>query len=132
MTTDPIANLLTSIRNAYLARRNTASVPYSRMKADICRILADCHYIKSAATSEASASKKTIEIELNYLPTGAPSLTNLKRLSTPSVRRYSRKNQYPRALSGAGIIIVSTSKGLMTDKQARAAGLGGEIICQVW
>lgn len=130
--TDPISDLLTAVRNAYLAKKDVAVISHSNIKANICQILTDTHYIKSFKVTSIDKTKKNLEMTMNYLPSGSPILTGIKKISKPSVRRFSKKGEFPRSLSGAGISIISTSKGIMTDKQARAAGLGGEVICQVW
>ena len=129
--TDPIANLLTVIRNAYLAKRDTASVPYSKILENLCKIIAGNHYIKSFTVTGEGPSKK-ITLEMIYLPSGKGVLSGIKRVSHPSVRNYVAATDINRSLSGSGIAIISTSKGLMTHREARTAGLGGEVICQVW
>lgn len=127
---DPIANLLTIIRNAYLAKKAKISAPYSIIKEEIVKILHETGYLGDYQVVGEGAKKK-IEAELVYIKNKAI-LTHIRRISSPSVREYAKAGQIPLALNGQGRVILSTSKGLMTDKQARKAGIGGEIICQVW
>jgi small subunit ribosomal protein S8 len=129
---DPIANLLTSIRNGYLARKSTIVIPHSKNIASICDILVKHQFIKTFTIKELDKIKKNIEIELEYLPGQKPVLSGIKRLSRPSVRLYASKNKLPRPVSKVTLSIISTSQGIMSDKDARAKGLGGELICQVW
>lgn len=127
---DPIANLLTIIRNAYMAKKANISVSHSAIKEGIVKILHETGYLGDYKVTGEGA-KKTIEAELVYIKRN-PILTHIRRISTPSVREYAKAGQIPLALNGKGRVILSTSKGLMTDKEARKAGIGGEIICQVW
>jgi small subunit ribosomal protein S8 len=129
---DPIANLLTSIRNGYLAKKATTIVPHSKVVVSICDILTKRQFIKSYTVKEIDKTKKTLEIELEYLPGLKPVLSGIKRLSRPSVRLYAGKNKLPYPVSKVTLSIISTSQGIMSDKDARAKGLGGELICQVW
>lgn len=129
---DPIANLLTSIRNGYLAKKASTSVPHSKIVAGICDILAKHQFIKTHTLKEVDKTKKIIEIELEYLPGLIPVLSGIKRLSRPSVRLYAGKNKLPRPMSKVTLSIISTSQGIMSGKDARSKGLGGELICQVW
>jgi small subunit ribosomal protein S8 len=127
---DPIANLLTIIRNAYLARKQEVKVPYSKIKESIVSILSKTGFIGDFVI-EGEAAKKIIKAQLIYIKQ-QPILTHVRRVSSPSVRHYAKNGQIPLALNGRGLVILTTSKGLMTDKEARKAGIGGEIICQVW
>jgi small subunit ribosomal protein S8 len=127
---DPIANLLTIIRNAYLARKVEVSVPHSRIKEDLSHLLAEAGFVGSVEV-EGETPRKSIKITLVYND-GLPALTKIHRISKPSVRVYAKAGKIPLALSGRGLTILSTSSGLMTDRVARASGLGGEVICQVW
>lgn len=127
---DPIANLLTIIRNAYMARKAQINVPYSKIKENIVSILSKTGYVGDFAIVGEGA-KKTLQVELIYLKQ-KPILTHVSRISTPSVRHYAKNGQIPLAINGRGLVILTTSKGLMTDKEARKAGIGGEVICQVW
>lgn len=124
---DPIADFLTAIRNGYLAKKETVSVGKSKMRSALANILAKQGFILSAEDTD-----HEIKLTLHYLPDGQPVLTHIKRISKPGVRRYSGADLIPTALSGAGISILSTSAGLLTDREARAKRLGGEVICQLW
>lgn len=133
MVTDPIADTLTRIKNAYLAHHQVVEIPYSKIREKISKILAKKDYLKSAKVKSVDRQTKFKQIvcELSYKD-GKPSLTDLERVSKPGKRVYSHWKQIPRTLSGYGITIISTSKGMMTDKEARKKKLGGEIICKVW
>jgi small subunit ribosomal protein S8 len=127
---DPIANLLTSIRNAYMSRNDRTEAPHSKTKEEILRVLKETGFISDFKTTTKN-NHKVLEITLSYIPSGDPILTSIKRVSRPSVRIYADKNSLPFVLSGKGIAIISTSKGIMTESQARSSKLGGEIICTV-
>ncbi|RMF84073.1 MAG: 30S ribosomal protein S8 [Nitrospirae bacterium] len=131
--TDPIADLLTRIRNAVRANHETVRVPHSRLKEGIVRILEAEGYIAAFAVSGEGA-KREIEITLkpSEVETGENPIHGLERVSRPGRRVYAGVAELPRVLNGLGIAIVSTSKGLMTDRQARRAHLGGEVVCNVW
>ena len=133
MEAESFADMLTRIKNAYLARHQTVEIPYSKIKEKIGKILVKNGYLKSAKIKSVNRRTKFKQIpyELGYQDS-KPALQDLKRVSKPGKRVYTRWNQIPRALSGYGITIVSTSKGIMTDKEARKKKLGGEIICQVY
>ena len=124
---DPIADFLTAIRNGYLAKKETISVRKSKMKSALAGILVKQGFLLSAQDVE-----HEIKLTLHYLPDGQPILTHIKRISKPGVRRYVGADSIPGALSGAGITILSTPAGILTDKEARTKRLGGEIICQLW
>lgn len=126
---DPIADFLTTIRNGYLAKKETVAVPYGKTKKALADILVSRGFIKAV---EKSKDGKILSLDLHYLPQGLPVLTEIKRISKPGVRRYVTADALPRTLSGSGLTIISTTKGLMTDKDARTAHLGGEVICQIW
>lgn len=127
---DPIADFLTIIRNAYLARRGSVVAPHSRIKADLAKILSEVGFVGEVKI-EGNVPHKTIKIELLYHDS-LPSLSHVKRVSRPSVRVYAKAGKIPLALSGRGVTILSTSRGLMIDRKARKEGLGGEVICQLW
>lgn len=127
---DPIADLLTRIRNAQMAKLPTVAAPSSKIKVAICRVLQDEGYISSYAVAE-DGSKATLTIELKYFE-GKPVVEEIIRSSRPGRRLYKGKEDLPTNRQGLGVVIVSTNKGLMTDKQARAAGIGGEILCTVF
>ncbi|MCD7905904.1 MAG: 30S ribosomal protein S8 [Clostridiales bacterium] len=129
---DPIADMLTRIRNANTAKRNTVDVPSSKIKASIAEILTDEGYIKGYEIIE-DGVKKTIKITLKY---GADKnekvISGIKRISKPGLRVYAPADKMPKVLNGLGIAIVSTNKGVITDKEARKQGVGGEVLAYVW
>jgi small subunit ribosomal protein S8 len=127
---DPIADLLTRIRNAQMAKLPVVVAPSSKIKLAICRVLQDEGYISSYSTEE-EGSKTTLTINLKYYE-GKPVVEEIKRASRPGRRIYKGTEDLPINRKGLGIVIVSTNKGLMTDKQARAAGIGGEVLCTVF
>jgi small subunit ribosomal protein S8 len=131
MVTDPIADYLTRIRNASMARHKVVEIPASKIKKEITKILFDKGYILNYKFED-ETFPKTIKIALKYHPlTKEPAMTNIKRVSTPGLRKYVGVENMPRVLNGLGIAILSTSKGLMTDKEARALNIGGEVSCYI-
>lgn len=131
MNADPIADMLTRIRNANALRYESVSMPYSKMKASIASILKKEGYILDAV-NEGEGAKKTLTIVLKYGPNGEKVITGLKRISKPGLRVNVECSKLPRVLKGLGIAIVSTSKGILTDAEARKAGVGGEVLCYVY
>ncbi len=129
--TDPIADLLTRIRNANSAKHDTVEVPASNTKKAICKILLDEGYIKDMKVEDTN-HQGTIVITLKYGEKKTRVIQGLKRISKPGLRIYAGAQELPRVMRGLGIAIVSTSKGIMTDKQARKAGVGGEVLAFVW
>ena len=129
--TDPIADMLTRIRNANSARHDTVDVPASNMKKSIAQILLDEGYIK-AYTVVDNGNQGTIHITLKYLAKKQPVISGLRRVSKPGLRIYAGAEELPKVLKGLGIAIVSTSKGVMTDKKARENHIGGEVLAFVW
>lgn len=129
--TDPIADLLTRIRNANVAFHETLDVPASKMKLSLAEILKSEGYIRDYV-SIADNKQGILRLHLKYGPNKERVVTGLKRISRPGLRVYARKDEVPRVLGGLGIAVLSTSRGLMTDKQAREADIGGEVICYVW
>ena len=129
--TDPIADMLTRIRNANNAKHDTVDVPASNMKKAIAQILLDEGYIKSFQLMD-DGTQGVIRITLKYGPGKEKVLTGLRRVSRPGLRVYAGASEMPKVLRGLGIAIVSTSKGVMTDKAARAAHVGGEVLAFVW
>ena len=127
---DPIADMLTRIRNAGKASKKTVSMPNAKMKAAIAKVLKEEGYITDFAV-EGDGAIKTLVIKLKYFQ-GQPVIEMLKRESTPGLRIYAEKDNLPSINGGLGIALISTSKGVMTDKAARAAGIGGEVICSVF
>ncbi len=130
--TDPIADMLTRIRNGLGAEHETVEVPASKIKIEIARILKQEGYITDYTVTGDTAKEKVITIELKYGPEKQKVITGLKRISKPGLRVYAKGNDVPRVLNGLGIAIISTSKGLMTDRDARKANLGGEVVAYVW
>jgi small subunit ribosomal protein S8 len=129
--TDPIADLLTRIRNAHRAKHDRLDVPASNVKLEVCRILKEAGYIKNVTVVEGQP-RNLIRIYLSYTKEGKPGISRMKRVSTPGRRVYRGAEQIKPVLNGLGIGIVSTSKGLMTDRQAREQRVGGELLCEVW
>ena len=130
--TDPIADMLTRIRNGNSAEHDTVVIPASKMKVEIARILKQEGYIVDYKVEGDTAKDKTITIDLKYGPDKQKVITGLKRISKPGLRVYAKGNDVPRVLNGLGIAIISTSKGLMTDRDARKNNLGGEVVAYVW
>jgi small subunit ribosomal protein S8 len=131
MLTDPIADMLTRIRNANKALHETAEMPTSRLKEEIARLLQEEGYIVGYETKKGE-SYDTLVIHLKYGPSRERIITDLKRVSKPGRRVYARKDRLPRVLGGMGTAIMSTSRGLVTSKTAEREGIGGEVICFVW
>ncbi|MBO8480453.1 MAG: 30S ribosomal protein S8 [Bacteroidetes bacterium] len=130
--TDPIADYLTRVRNAYSAGKKVVEVPSSKMKVAITQILCEKGYILSYKVVEGTPFN-TIKIALKYHPqTKAAAIKKIERVSTPGLRRYTDVDNMPRVLNGLGIAILSTSKGIVTDKEAKELGVGGEILCYVY
>ena len=130
-TTDPIADMLTRIRNANSAKHKTVDVPASKMKTAIAEILFREGYIKSFEVIS-NENQGIIRITLKYDEKGTRVIDGIKRISKPGLRVYAGKEELPKVLNGLGIAIISTSKGLKTDKDAREAGMGGEVLAYVW
>lgn len=129
--TDPIADYLTRIRNAIMARHKVVEIPASNLKKDMTRILYDKGYILSYKIEEDELQGK-IKIALKYHPeTKKPAIKSMKRISRPGLRKYTNTEKLPRVLNGLGIAIISTSKGVMADKEARQMKVGGEVLCYV-
>jgi small subunit ribosomal protein S8 len=129
--TDPIADMLTRIRNALINRYGSVEVPVSRIKVEIARVLKEEGYIVDYNLIE-DGSRKTIKIELKYTPEKESIITEIRRVSKPGCRVYINTNEIPRVKGGLGISILSTSSGIMTGIQARRSGVGGELICTIW
>ena len=129
--TDPVADMLTRIRNASSAKHETVDVPASNLKKAIAQILLEEGYIKSYSLVD-NGNQGVIHITLKYLAKKAPVLSGLKRVSKPGLRIYAGADELPKVLKGLGIAIVSTSKGVMTDKKARELHIGGEVLAFVW
>ena len=128
--TDPIADMLTRIRNGIQARHETVDIPASKMKQEIARILKEEGYVTDYTVT--GDVKKTMTVTLKYGANNEKVISGIKRISKPGLRVYAKSSQLPRVLNGLGIAIISTSDGLMTDKEARAKHAGGEVIAYVW
>lgn len=131
IVTDPIADMLTRIRNAQTAKHDTVSMETSKMKRAIAQILVDEGYIASFEETKQGIFTDLV-IKLKFGPKGEKIITGLKRISKPGLKIYANASELPKVLSGLGIAIVSTSKGVMTDKNARKLGIGGEVLAYVW
>ncbi len=129
--TDPIADMLTRIRNGSMVRHDVVDMPGSKEKLAIAKILKDEGYIRDFQWVE-DGKQGIIRVYLKYGPNREKVITGLKRISKPGLRVYVKKDQLPRVLGGLGIAIVSTSGGVMTDREARQQGVGGEVLCYVW
>ena len=128
---DPVADLLTRIRNAFLAGHERVDIPASRIKEEICRVLKEEGYIKDYRLTE-DTKQGVLQVTLKYLEDRKPLIEGIQRVSKPSLRIYVGSNEIRPVRSGLGISIVSTSRGVLTGKQARAAKVGGEVLCEVW
>ena len=128
---DPIADMLTRIRNGLIARHDAVTIPASNMKKAIAKILLDEGYIKSVDYIDDGVQGQ-IKVTLKYMQGKESVIKGLKRISKPGLRVYARNDEIPKVLGGLGIAIVSTSKGVMTDKEARNAGVGGEVLAYIW
>jgi len=129
---DTIADMLTRIRNANLARHQTVDIPSTRMTRSIAQVLQEEGFIESFELADEGVRRKLV-IKLKYRgKTRDPIIKNLKRVSRPGLRVYSNRKELPRVLGGIGIAIISTSSGIMTDRDARQKGIGGEVLCYVW
>jgi small subunit ribosomal protein S8 len=129
--TDPVADMLTRLRNANSAYHDTVAMPHSKIKVHIAEILEQEGYISGWQVQDAEVGKKLV-VTLKFGPTRERSIAGLKRVSKPGLRVYARKDNLPRVLGGLGVAIISTSGGLMTDKQANKKGVGGEVLAFVW
>ena len=129
--TDPIADMLTRIRNANSAGHKTVEVPASKIKKSIAEILVEVGYIGGYEVKE-DGKQGVINIEMKYGPENEKVITGIKKISKPGLKVYAKANDVPRVLGGLGIAIISTSNGVISDKKARELGVGGEVICYVW
>jgi small subunit ribosomal protein S8 len=130
--TDPIADMLTRIRNAVTAKHTRVDMPSSRLKADIARILQDEGYIQGFKLLEDNGVNKTLRLFLKYGPHGEKLITGVERISRPGRRVYFGKSDVPEVLAGLGTSILTTSRGVMTGRAAVKAGVGGEVLCNIW
>ena len=129
--TDPVADFLTRLRNANSAYHETVSLPYSKLKANIAEILKSEGYVAAIKVEDAEVGK-TLTVDLKYGPNRERSLAGIKRVSKPGLRVYAKSTELPRVLGGLAIAILSTSSGLLTDRQAAKKGVGGEVLAYVW
>lgn len=129
--TDPIADMLTRIRNANMVKHETVDVPASNVKKELARILLEEGFVRGYDVIE-DGKQGIIRIQLKYGQMSERVITGIKRISKPGMRVYAAKEELPKVLNGLGIAIISTSKGILTDKQARKENVGGEVICYVW
>ena len=132
--TDPISDLLTRIRNAHVAKHDRLDVPVSKLKVEVCRILEREGFIRNFQVIEKEEGEVggTLRVFLRYSAHGEPAISSLERMSRPGRRVYKRADDIPSVRNGLGIAIISTSQGLLTDRQARERRVGGELLCQVW
>jgi small subunit ribosomal protein S8 len=128
---DPIADFLTRIRNAHMAKHQTVEIPHTKLKRELARILKEEGYI-NAFSERGSGAEARIVIELKYGPDGRRAITGLRRMSRPGRRVYRKQTNIPRVLDGLGVAILSTSQGILTDHAARRIGVGGEVLCFVY
>jgi len=130
--TDPIADMLTRIRNACASRHRRVDIPVSRMKTEIARILKENNFIQDYQQIETDDGKRLLRVRLKYAGSGQSVIRSLERVSTPGLRRYVGVGEIPRVRNGLGLAILSTSKGLMSDREARQSRTGGELVAVVW
>ena len=131
MVTDPISDLLTRIRNASMVSKRSVSIPHSNFKFDLAKLLKNEGYISDVKIS-GDGAQKSIDIDMKYSEEGTSVISGMKRLSKPGQRVYSSFDKLPRNNGGLGTVVVSTSRGLLSDSEARKRKLGGELICEVW
>lgn len=130
--TDPIADFLTRIRNANMSMHANVAIPSSKVKVALAEILRKEGYIANFEVKEDEGNKATMKITLKYSPDKERVITGLKRISKPGLKVYCKKDNIPKVLGGLGVAVISTSQGVMTDREARAKGLGGEVLCYIW
>lgn len=128
---DPIADMLTRIRNGLVAKKDVVDVPMSKMKKAIAGILVEEGYLKSAKFID-DGKQGVIRLSMKYAADGQKAVMGLKRISSPGLRVYAKKDQIPKVLGGLGIAVISTSKGVITDKKARELSVGGEVLAYIW
>ena len=131
MNTDPIADMLTRIRNANIAKHSDLEIPCSNLKLELAKLLKGEGYIEKFEVKEGDKFKM-IKVVLKYDEQGQPVIGNLRRVSKPGLRNYKKSKNLPKVMDGMGIAVISTSKGLLTDKKARKENVGGEVLCYVW
>jgi small subunit ribosomal protein S8 len=129
---DPVADMLARIKNAYTANMETVDIPFSKLKGEIARILDEEGFIKSHEIKKDEGIQGVIRIHLKYNEENISAINGFKKISKPGLRVYAEKDRIPKTMGGLGIVIISTSKGVLTDAKARESGVGGEVICSVW
>ena len=129
---DPIADMLARIKNAYTTNMDTVIIPFSKFKGDIAGIFDEEGYIRSHEIRKDEGIQGVIKIHLKYNKNGDCAISGLKRISKPGLRVYAEKDKIPQVLGGLGVVIISTSKGVLTGSKAKKSGIGGEVICSVW
>ena len=129
---DPVADMLARIKNAYTTNMDTVVIPFSKFKADIAGILDEEGYIRSHEIRKDEGIQGVIKVHLKYNKNGNCAISGLKRISKPGLRVYAEKDKIPKVMGGLGVVMVSTSKGLLTGLKAKESGIGGEVICSVW
>ncbi len=129
--TDPIADMLTRVRNANIAFKESTTMPSSKKLVEIARIMKEEGYIQDYTVTE-SEPQASLEVTLKYGPKKERTITGIRRISKPGLRVYAKKDELPRVLGGLGIAVISTSSGVMTERRARKAGVGGEVIAYIW
>lgn len=132
MVTDPVADMLTRLRNALLLKKKEVVLPYSKLKHSLAVLLQSRGWLEKVETAEENNKPKFLKLRLRYESSGEAAISGLKRLSRPGQRIYARYSELSRYRLGVGATIISTSRGLMTDREAREAKVGGEVICQIW
>jgi small subunit ribosomal protein S8 len=128
---DPLSDMLARIRNALMARKERVEMPYSRLKAEVARVLTEEGFVRGWRVEPAEPVARLV-VELKYGPGREPAIAGLKPVSKPGRRVYARVEELPRVMAGLGVAILSTSRGIMTDRQARRERVGGEVLCYVW
>ncbi|MDH5533747.1 MAG: 30S ribosomal protein S8 [Candidatus Pacebacteria bacterium] len=128
--TDPIADMIIRVKNAFMANKANVSIPHSKVKEAVAKILESEGYVENFEVKP-TVPQKTIEVKLKYIGK-IPAITQVRRLSKPGRRMYATSKDIPKSLGGYGVTIVSTSKGVVTDSQARKLNVGGELLCQIW
>jgi len=129
---DPVADMLARIKNAYTTNMDTVVIPFSKFKADIANILDEEGYIRSHEIRKDEGIQGVIKVHLKYNKNGNCAISGLKRISKPGLRVYAEKDRIPKVMGGLGVVMVSTSKGVLTGSKAKESGIGGEVICSVW
>ena len=131
MVSDPIADMLTRIRNANMAEKQSVEMPHSKMKSEVARLLKQEGFIRDFSV-ENNEGKVSLQLSLKYTQEREPVIQGLRRVSKPSCRKYANAEEVPRVLGGIGVALLSTSSGVITDSEAREKNIGGEVLCYIW